>query len=210
MSWTNDVHVARGLLGALTAVATAVVIGCTQVVPLAFSSGPVAVPSRSVSVDSFAFKPLELDRPATMAAAVPSSAFEEQWSPIPPAPVPAPAPEPVIVTEPEPEQVIASVPTETLFETGIASTYGVGDGFQGNRTACGQIFNTHIVQVAHKTLKCGTLIRIEDAETGKSIVAEVTDRGPYIRGRIVDLSWAAFRELDLAGGLRPVNVYVQD
>jgi rare lipoprotein A len=97
-----------------------------------------------------------------------------------------------------------------LFETGIASTYGVGDGFHGNRTACGQIFNTHIVQVAHKTLKCGTIIRIEDSQTGKSVVAEVTDRGPYIRGRIVDLSWAAFRELDPAGGLRPVNVYLLD
>jgi rare lipoprotein A len=99
---------------------------------------------------------------------------------------------------------------EEPFETGIASTYGVGDGFQGNRTACGQIFDTHVVQVAHKTLKCGTLIRIEDAETGKSVVAEVTDRGPYIRGRIVDLSWAAFRELDPAGGLRPVRVYLVD
>jgi rare lipoprotein A len=44
--------------------------------------------------------------------------------------------------------------------------------------------------------------------TGKSVVSEVTDRGPYIRGRVVDLSWAAFRELDTSAGLRPVNVYV--
>jgi rare lipoprotein A len=95
-----------------------------------------------------------------------------------------------------------------LFETGIASTYGVGDGFQGNRTACGQIFDTHVVQVAHKTLKCGTTIRVEDAVTGKSVLAEVTDRGPYIRGRVVDLSWAAFSELDTSAGLRHVNVYV--
>jgi rare lipoprotein A len=205
MSWINDAHVARGLLGAMSAIGTAFVLVITS---LPAPTAPTPTVSR---VEQLAFKPLE--GPATMAAAVPTGQFEEAWTPI--VPRPAPEPEPVIAQqdpqpEPEPELEIASVPNEVLFEIGIASTYGVGDGFQGNRTACGQIFNTHIVQVAHKTLKCGTVIRIEDAQTGKSVVAEVTDRGPYIRGRIVDLSWAAFRELDPAGGLRPVKVYLLD
>jgi rare lipoprotein A len=106
--------------------------------------------------------------------------------------------------------------TETLvklpiFESGIASTYGSGDGFEGERTACGQIFRTAVIQVAHKSLPCGTVIRVEDTDTGKSIQAEVTDRGPYVTGRIVDLSWAAFSTLEpSAPGLIHVNVYVID
>ena len=115
------------------------------------------------------------------------------------------------VVEPE-LAMVAVVPHPSkgvLLETGIASTYGTGDGFQGNRTACGQIFDTYIPQVAHKTLPCGTMVRVEDAETGESVTVEVTDRGPYIKGRVVDLSWAAFRKLDpSAPGLRPVSVYV--
>jgi rare lipoprotein A len=98
-----------------------------------------------------------------------------------------------------------------VYETGVASTYGEGDGFEGNLTACGQVFHTGVVQVAHKSLPCGTMIRIEDTDTGRSIVAEVTDRGPYIAGRIVDLSWSAFRQLEpSAPGLLNVNVYLLD
>jgi hypothetical protein len=96
-----------------------------------------------------------------------------------------------------------------VYETGVASTYGEGDGFEGNLTACGQVFHTDVVQVAHKSLPCGTIIRIEDVDTGRSVVAEVTDRGPYIPGRIVDLSWAAFRQLEpSAPGLLNVVVYL--
>src|SRR5262245_10045574 len=107
--------------------------------------------------------------------------------------------------------LVSRAPTHTapVFESGIASTYGQGDGFEGNRTACGQIFHTHTVQVAHKTLPCGTRVRVEDAATGRSVVAEVTDRGPYVKGRIVDLSWAAFRELTPSPGLLRVNLYVE-
>jgi rare lipoprotein A (peptidoglycan hydrolase) len=102
-------------------------------------------------------------------------------------------------------------PKPTVFETGIASTYGEGDGFEGNLTACGQVFHTNVVQVAHKSLPCGTLIRVEDSDTGHSVTARVTDRGPYIPGRVVDLSWGAFQQLDPSGpGLLNVNVYVLD
>ena len=89
-----------------------------------------------------------------------------------------------------------SAPRLTVYESGIASTYGDGDGFEGLRTGCGGIFHTHEVQVAHKTLPCGTVVRVQDTDTGKSVDAEVTDRGPYVDGRIVDLSLAAFKKLD--------------
>jgi rare lipoprotein A len=105
----------------------------------------------------------------------------------------------------------ASATRPVAYETGVASTYGEGDGFEGNLTACGVVFHTGVVQVAHKSLPCGTMIRIEDSDTGRSIVAEVTDRGPYIPGRIVDLSWAAFRQLEpSAPGLLNVTVYLLD
>ncbi len=92
-------------------------------------------------------------------------------------------------------------------ETGIASTYGSGDGFQGQLTACGQVFDTNVPQVAHKSLPCGTQLRVQDLDTGRSVDVTVTDRGPYVPGRIVDLSWAAFRQLDPSGpGLLNVQI----
>ena len=108
-----------------------------------------------------------------------------------------------------PMPVPSDAPRLALFERGIASTYGEGDGFEGNRTACGQIFHTSVVQIAHKSLPCGTVVRVEDPATGHSVDAEVTDRGPYVPGRVVDLSWAAFQQLDpTAPGLLRVNLYV--
>jgi rare lipoprotein A (peptidoglycan hydrolase) len=104
-----------------------------------------------------------------------------------------------------------NAPIPTAYESGVASTYGEGDGFEGNLTACGQVFHTEVIQVAHKSLPCGTIIRIEDSDTGLSVVAEVTDRGPYITGRIVDLSWGAFRQLEpSAPGLLNVKVFLLD
>ncbi|HEV7663764.1 MAG TPA: septal ring lytic transglycosylase RlpA family protein, partial [Chloroflexota bacterium] len=139
-------------------------------------------------------------------AAVSVGQFEDLVKPTPVpnvAPTPAPTPAPTVA----PTAVPAAA--TQVFETGVASTYGEGDGFEGNRTACGQIFRTAIVQVAHKTLPCGTMVRVEDTDTGTSVVAEVTDRGPYIPGRIVDLSWGAFKQLDETGpGLLHVNVYL--
>ena len=53
------------------------------------------------------------------------------------------------------------------------------------------------------------MVRVEDTDTGRTVVAEVTDRGPYITGRVVDLSWGAFKQLDPTGpGLLHVNVYL--
>jgi rare lipoprotein A len=98
-----------------------------------------------------------------------------------------------------------------VYESGIASTYGEGDGFEGNLTACGQVFHTSIIQIAHKSLPCGTMVRVEDADSGRTVDARVTDRGPYVAGRIVDLSWGAFQQLDPAGpGLLHVNIYLLD
>ena len=142
----------------------------------------------------------------TMSAAASTGQFEEL---VKPTPVPALAPSPQPTVEPTPAPT--EEPNVPVYESGIASTYGEGDGFEGNRTACGQVFHTGEVQVAHKSLPCGTTLRIQAADTGRSVEAVVTDRGPYVPGRIVDLSWGAFQELDPTGpGLLRVNVYVLD
>jgi rare lipoprotein A len=121
-----------------------------------------------------------------------------------------PAPQPAI----EPEERVGANPArpaavpEVFVEAGVASTYGPGGAFQGKRTACGQVFDTNTPQTAHKTFPCGTMLRVEDVETGQSVTVEVTDRGPYVQGRVVDLSWAAFQQLHpQASGLRRVRVY---
>lgn len=140
-----------------------------------------------------------------VSAAVTSGQFEELVKPTAvPTVLPTAVPTPVPAAVPTPVKE-----TLTVYESGIASTYGEGDGFEGNLTACGQVFHTRIIQVAHKSLPCGTTVRIEDVSTGRTVEAVVTDRGPYIPGRIVDLSWGAFEQLDPTGpGLLPVNIYV--
>jgi rare lipoprotein A (peptidoglycan hydrolase) len=141
-----------------------------------------------------------------VSAAVSTGQFEDL---VRPTPIPTIAPTPVPTALPTPAPTVELAPELTVYETGIASTYGEGDGFEGNLTACGQVFHTNVVQIAHKSLPCGTLVRVEDTDTGRTVDAVVTDRGPYISGRIVDLSWGAFQQLDPTGpGLLHVNVYL--
>jgi rare lipoprotein A len=79
-------------------------------------------------------------------------------------------------------------------ETGWASFYG---SESGSTRADGHRFVPSHVSCAHKTLKLGTWIRVTDLETGRSIRCQVLDRGPYVRGRIVDLSLGAARALGI-------------
>lgn len=171
-----------------------------------------AANSGSVTSTSLEFAALR-SRATPAGSAMAGAPLAGQFEPlITPTAVPAVTSAPIAAT-PElsgPEPTGALTPPQ-LLDSGIASTYGSGDGFEGRRTACGAIFHTHIVQVAHKTLPCGTLLRIEDTSSGRTVDAEVTDRGPYVPGRIVDLSWAAFSQLDPAGpGLLRVNIYLLD
>jgi rare lipoprotein A len=80
-------------------------------------------------------------------------------------------------------------------QEGLASWYG--PGFNGRRTASGEIYDMHDVTAAHRTLPLGTLIEVRNLENGRSAVVRVNDRGPWVRGRIVDLSLGAARLLDL-------------
>jgi rare lipoprotein A len=79
--------------------------------------------------------------------------------------------------------------------TGLASFYG--HKWHGRRTANGERLNIHAMTAAHKTLPFGTHVRVTLLSTGKSIVVRINDRGPFVRGRIIDLTDDAARKIGL-------------
>lgn len=80
----------------------------------------------------------------------------------------------------------------------VASWYG--PGFHGRRTASGERFNQHAMTAAHRTLPFGTLVRV--THKGRSVTVRINDRGPFIRGRSLDLSKGAARQIGCAGVCR--------
>jgi len=90
----------------------------------------------------------------------------------------------------------------------VASWYG--PDFQGRPTASGETFDMHAMTCAHKEYPFGTKLRVTNTANGKSVECIVNDRGPFVKGRDIDLSYAAAREIDLIGsGTAPVAVEVQ-
>jgi rare lipoprotein A (peptidoglycan hydrolase) len=95
----------------------------------------------------------------------------------------------------------------TFAQVGLASWYGGGS--HGQRTASGQPFNSAAFTAAHRSLPFGTVVRVTNLKTGKVIKVRVNDRGPYRTRRIVDLSAAAGRTLDIRqDGVVPVRLEV--
>jgi len=90
---------------------------------------------------------------------------------------------------------------------GIASWYG--PGFHGNRSASGERFNQNALTAAHRSLPFGTNVRVTNLNNGRSVIVRINDRGPYTRGRVIDLSAAAARVLGLIRtGVAPVRIEV--
>ena len=93
-------------------------------------------------------------------------------------------------------------------ETGKMSWYSVRTN-GGTRTASGEPLSDTKKTAAHRTLPFGTLVRVTNPANDESVVVRVTDRGPFIRGRIIDVSIAAARELDFVGaGVAPCRIEV--
>jgi len=82
-------------------------------------------------------------------------------------------------------------------EVGTASWYG--PGFSGNRTSSGEIYDVADMTAAHQTLPLGTRLVVTHLANGRSVEVRINDRGPFAKGRIIDLSYAAARELALVG-----------
>jgi rare lipoprotein A len=91
--------------------------------------------------------------------------------------------------------------------TGIASWYG--RRFMGKKTASGEIFDPEKMTAAHRRLPMGTIVKVMNLKNGRETVVRINDRGPYIPGRIIDLSRAAARQMDMIKrGLAPVRMEI--
>lgn len=98
------------------------------------------------------------------------------------------------------------VPTKAAMrvETGVASYYTTDEGYQ---TASGRRLNDNALTAAHKSLPFGTKVRVTNLKNGKSVVVVITDRGPYVGGRPIDLTKAGFRQIaSISQGLVRVKV----
>ena len=82
-----------------------------------------------------------------------------------------------------------------ITETGKASYYG--NDFNGKKTANGQTFNKNSLTAAHKTLPFGTVVKVTNLSNGKTVTVTINDRGPYAKGRIIDLSEKAAASIDM-------------
>ena len=120
-----------------------------------------------------------------------------QVPPPPPIPQekPAPAPAPAETTT-EDEKIEVPAGAKPIFEeTGMASWYGAP--YHNRRGSNGEVYNMHAMTAAHRTLPLGSIVRITNVKTEHSAVVRITDRGPFVEGRIVDLSLAAAKALDV-------------
>lgn len=92
---------------------------------------------------------------------------------------------------------LPQLPAPALSQTGIASWYG--PGFHGKATAGGTVYNQNDLTAAHQTLPLGSRVRVINLENSKTIEVLINDRGPFAKGRIIDLSFAAAQSIDMIG-----------
>lgn len=108
------------------------------------------------------------------------------------------------VTSVEP---VGPAPEVTWLEDGVASWYG--EPFNGRLTASGEVYDMEAMTAAHRTLPFGTLLQVRNLDNGRGIRVRVNDRGPFVEGRILDLSRRAARELHMIGpGVARVRLFV--
>ena len=90
---------------------------------------------------------------------------------------------------------LADIIEETEIDGGMASYYG--NELAGNRTANGERFDPGELTAAHRTLPFGSMVRVTNMSTGDSVIVRINDRGPFSRGRVIDVSHAAAREIGM-------------
>jgi rare lipoprotein A len=94
---------------------------------------------------------------------------------------------------------VSSLAGTAQAESGVASVYA----YAGGKTASGERANPHALTAAHRTLPFGTMVKVTNKRNGQTVFVRINDRGPFVRGRIIDLTPAAARTLGF-GGLTPV------
>ena len=93
------------------------------------------------------------------------------------------------------QRTTRSVPTSGAYQIGGASYYA--KKFHGRKTANGEIFDMYAMTAAHRKLHFGTKVRVTNLTNGMSVVVRINDRGPFIKGRIIDLSYGAAKKIGL-------------
>ena len=102
-----------------------------------------------------------------------------------------------------------SVDTTRAYQIGVSSYYG--KKFHGRKTANGEIFNMYKLTAAHRVLPLGTYVRVTHLDNGRWVEVKINDRGPFIEGRILDLSFAAALEIEMVNaGKARVMIEVMD
>ena len=87
--------------------------------------------------------------------------------------------------------------SDGFVQRGVASWYGIK--FHGRKTSSGEVYNMHAMTAAHKTLPLPAYVHVKNLDNGRSAVVRVNDRGPFVQGRIIDLSYAAAKKLGVKG-----------
>lgn len=91
-------------------------------------------------------------------------------------------------------------------QTGLASWYG--EEFHGRTTANGEVYDMNAYTAAHRTLSFGTIVLVRNLENGREVKVRINDRGPFKKGRVIDLSYAAAKKIDLIRkGITEVRIY---
>jgi peptidoglycan lytic transglycosylase len=157
---------------------------------------------------------------ASLAACAQPAVFADKPEPEIVTAAPAPAPEPEAKPAPARKPKTTSAAKDRAASAGKPATerkqttyYGLASYYshQNSRTASGERFNPRELTAAHRTLPFGTRVRVTELKTGRSVTLRINDRGPFIEGRIVDVSKSAAEELGMVGrGIARVKLDVVD
>jgi peptidoglycan lytic transglycosylase len=139
----------------------------------------------------------------------PETRAETAQAEVPDVPEPPPKRRPAKEDKADEEAPIR-IPENTkplLVETGLASWYGAP--YHHRRSSNGEVYDMHALTAAHRTLPLGSIVRVTNVKTGHAAVVRITDRGPFVPGRILDLSQAAAKKTDVwAAGVTSVRMEV--
>jgi rare lipoprotein A len=107
--------------------------------------------------------------------------------------------------KPAPQRVVVTQPADPEVQRGKASWYG--RRHHGGATASGERFNMHAMTAAHRKFPFGTRVRVTNLKNGRSVIVRINDRGPFGKGRVIDVSEAAAKELQMIdAGVVPCTV----
>jgi rare lipoprotein A len=139
-------------------------------------------------------KQAHVDVPPPPAPVRAAAAPQETATNVPP-PRPQPAPRKPAIEDELAEPVIPTDTQPLVTETGLASWYG--PPYHNRRGSNGEVYNMNAMTAAHRTFPLGSVVRVTNMKTGHSALVRITDRGPFIPGRILDLSRAAAQKVDV-------------